>query len=68
MLLVSAGLLLKDFARLRSMDIGVRREGVWTAARPAARSRLQNRSVSDTISRKRCWNRRGASRGRMPRR
>jgi predicted permease len=31
-LLVSAGLLLKDFARLRSLDIGVRREGVWTAA------------------------------------
>jgi putative ABC transport system permease protein len=31
-LLVSAGLLLKDFARLRSMDIGVRSEGVWTAA------------------------------------
>jgi putative ABC transport system permease protein len=32
MLLVSAGLLLKDFARLRNMDIGVRTEGVWTAA------------------------------------
>ena len=32
MLLVSAGLLLKDFARLRSMDIGVRTEGVWTAS------------------------------------
>ena len=32
MLLVSAGLLLKDFATLRSLDIGVRREGVWTAA------------------------------------
>ena len=32
MLLVSAGLLLKDFARLRSLDIGVRREGVWTGA------------------------------------
>jgi putative ABC transport system permease protein len=31
-LLVSAGLLLKDFARLRNVDIGVRREGVWTAA------------------------------------
>ncbi len=31
-LLVSAGLLLKDFARLRGLDIGVRREGVWTAA------------------------------------
>jgi len=31
-LLVSAGLLLKDFARLRSMDIGVRTEGVWSAA------------------------------------
>ena len=31
-LLVSAGLLLKDFARMRSLDIGVRREGVWTAA------------------------------------
>jgi predicted permease len=31
-LLVSAGLLLKDFARLRSLDIGVRQEGVWTAA------------------------------------
>ena len=32
LLLVSAGLLLKDFARLRSMDIGVRTDGVWTAA------------------------------------
>jgi putative ABC transport system permease protein len=32
MLLVSAGLLLKDFARIRSLDIGVRTEGVWTAA------------------------------------
>ncbi|MCX6631767.1 MAG: ABC transporter permease [Candidatus Solibacter sp.] len=32
MLLVSAGLLLKDFARLRTLDIGVRTEGVWTAA------------------------------------
>ena len=31
-LLISAGLLLEDFARLRSLDIGVRREGVWTAA------------------------------------
>jgi putative ABC transport system permease protein len=31
-LLVSAGLLLKDFARMRSLDIGVRREGVWIAA------------------------------------
>jgi putative ABC transport system permease protein len=30
-LLVSAGLLLRDFARLRSLDIGVRRDGVWTA-------------------------------------
>jgi len=32
MLLVSAGLLLKDFSALRSLDIGVRRDGVWTAA------------------------------------
>ena len=32
MLLASAGLLLEDFARMRSLDIGVRREGVWTAA------------------------------------
>ncbi len=31
-LLISAGLLLKDFAALRSLDIGVRRAGVWTAA------------------------------------
>ena len=31
-LLVSAGLLLRDLARLRALDIGVRREGVWTAA------------------------------------
>ena len=29
---VSAALLLKDFARLRSKDIGVQTEGVWTAA------------------------------------
>ena len=32
LLLVAAGLLLKDFARLRGLDIGVRREGVWTGA------------------------------------
>ncbi len=32
LLLASAGLLLKDFARLRGMDIGVRPGGVWTAA------------------------------------
>jgi len=32
LLLVSAGLLLKDFARLRNLDIGVRSAGVWTAA------------------------------------
>jgi ABC-type lipoprotein release transport system permease subunit len=32
LLLVSAGLLLKDFARLRSLDIGVRRDGIWTAS------------------------------------
>lgn len=32
LLLFSAGLLLKDFARLRSTDIGVRTEGVWTGA------------------------------------
>ncbi len=32
LLLVSAGLLLKDFARVRSLDIGVRTEGVFTAA------------------------------------
>jgi putative ABC transport system permease protein len=32
LLLASAGLLLKDFARLRGTDIGVRTQGVWTAA------------------------------------
>src|SRR5689334_14273721 len=32
LLLVSAGLLLKDFMRLRSNNIGVRPQGVWTAA------------------------------------
>ena len=32
MLLIGAGLLLADFARLRALDIGVRPEGVWTAA------------------------------------
>jgi putative ABC transport system permease protein len=32
LLLVSAGLLLKDFLRLRNNNIGVRPEGVWTAA------------------------------------
>ena len=31
LLLASAGLLLKDFARMRSLDIGVCPEGVWTA-------------------------------------
>ena len=32
LLLVCAGLLLKDFARLRNVDIGVRPQGVFTAA------------------------------------
>ena len=32
LLLTSAGMLLKDFARLRRQDIGVRSEGVWTGA------------------------------------
>ncbi len=32
LLLVSAGLLLKDFARVRTLNIGVRTEGVFTAA------------------------------------
>jgi putative ABC transport system permease protein len=32
LLLISAGLLLKDFARVRSVEIGVRRENVWTGA------------------------------------
>jgi predicted permease len=32
LLLISAGLLLKDFARVLSVEIGVRREGVWTGA------------------------------------
>jgi putative ABC transport system permease protein len=32
LLLVSAGMLLKDFTRLRYMDFGVRTEGVWTAS------------------------------------
>jgi predicted permease len=32
LLLISAGLLLKDFTRLRDLDIGVRTQGVWTAA------------------------------------
>ena len=36
LLLVSAGLLLKDFARLRSLDIGVRPEGKVDRHGPAA--------------------------------
>ena len=32
LLLVSAGLLLKDFLRIRNTDVGVRSEGVWTGA------------------------------------
>jgi putative ABC transport system permease protein len=32
LLLISAGLLLEDFVRLRLMNIGVRTAGVWTAA------------------------------------
>ena len=63
MLLVSAGLLLKDFARLRSMDIGVRRDGVWTAARPTARGQLRHGPAALRLSRSRCWNRPAASRG-----
>jgi len=32
LLLTGAGLLLKDFVRLRNVDVGVRTEGVWTGA------------------------------------
>jgi putative ABC transport system permease protein len=32
LLLISAGLLLKDFWRVRSVEVGVRREGVWSGA------------------------------------
>jgi putative ABC transport system permease protein len=32
LLLICAGLLLKDFARIRSIDVGVRPQGVWTGA------------------------------------
>ena len=32
LLLISAGLLLKDFVRVRNVEIGVRREGIWTGA------------------------------------
>jgi len=32
LLLVSAGLLLKDFVRVRNVELGVRRQGVWTGA------------------------------------
>jgi putative ABC transport system permease protein len=32
LLLISAGLLLKDFARIRSIDVGVRPSGLWTGA------------------------------------
>jgi putative ABC transport system permease protein len=32
LLLISAGLLLKDFWRVQSIDFGVRRSGVWTGA------------------------------------
>ena len=32
LLLISAGLLLKDFSRVRGVEIGVRREGIWTGA------------------------------------
>ncbi|WP_321475250.1 ABC transporter permease [uncultured Paludibaculum sp.] len=31
-LLICAGLLLKDFARVRGVEIGVRRDGIWTGA------------------------------------
>ena len=32
LLLTGAGMLLKDFVRLRSVDVGVRAEGVWTGS------------------------------------
>ncbi len=32
LLLISAGLLLKDFMRMRNTNVGVRNQGVWTAA------------------------------------
>ena len=65
MLLVSAGLLLKDFALLRSLDIGVRREGVWTAAVMLPDVNYKT-GRQNTIFRKRCWNGAAASPGRMP--
>jgi putative ABC transport system permease protein len=32
LLLIPTGLLLKDFVRVRSVDIGVRRDGIWTGS------------------------------------
>ncbi|MGA3028000.1 MAG: ABC transporter permease [Bryobacteraceae bacterium] len=48
LLLVCAGHLLEDFARLRTLDIGVRPEGVWTAAvaLPEAEYKEQERQFS----------------------
>jgi putative ABC transport system permease protein len=48
LLLVSAGLLLKDFFRLRNTDIGVRTEGVWTAAiqLPEANYKTQQQALN----------------------
>jgi len=47
LLLVGAGLLLKDFVRLRSVDVGVRADGVWTGAvqLPDARYKEQTQQV-----------------------
>ncbi len=42
-LLVGAGLLLKDFVRLRSLDIGVRSDGVLTAAVALPEARYKTR-------------------------
>jgi putative ABC transport system permease protein len=43
LLLIAAGMLLKDFAALRNSNIGVRSEGVWTAA-----VRLPNAGYKET--------------------
>ncbi|HEX3879080.1 MAG TPA: ABC transporter permease [Bryobacteraceae bacterium] len=53
LLLSGAGLLLKDFVRLRSLDVGVRPDGVWTATVQLPKARyektLQQRELAMSL-------------------
>ena len=49
LLLISAGLLLKDFARIRSVEVGVRSQGVWTGALQLPDADLHDRAAAGRL-------------------